>query len=81
MYTNPTTAHNYVAVFMRYMNNPTCTQVCVQALSAKEASKRSLDLVSRKEGVGTVTTDFPALFRAVKGTCDYSVRTTATPRS
>ncbi|KAG5184320.1 hypothetical protein JKP88DRAFT_198712 [Tribonema minus] len=51
-------------------------EVCVQALSLDEATNRSLDLVSRKEGEGAVTTDFAELFRSVEGTCNY----TAMPR-
>ncbi|CAI7732249.1 unnamed protein product [Closterium sp. NIES-54] len=37
-------------------------EVCVQALLFNEAKSKALDLVSREEGDGTVTTDFKALF-------------------
>jgi hypothetical protein len=41
-------------------------EVAVQALTCADASRRSLDLVSREEGDGAPTIDFAALFRACK---------------
>ena len=41
-------------------------EVAVQALSCADASRRSMDLVSREEGDGAPTSDFAALFRACK---------------
>jgi uncharacterized protein YbjT (DUF2867 family) len=41
-------------------------EVAVQALLCADASRRSMDLVSREEGDGAPTTDFAALFRACK---------------
>ena len=50
----------------------------MQALALKEASNRSVDIVSRKEGEGVVTKDFAKLFSDTKGSCDYSI-TNAVP--
>ena len=41
-------------------------EVAVQALTCADASRRSMDLVSREEGDGAPTTDFAALFRSCK---------------
>ncbi len=41
-------------------------EVAVQALLCPDASRRSMDLVSKEEGDGAPTTDFAALFRACK---------------
>ena len=50
----------------RAVPRPDVAEVAVQALLCDEAKCRSMDLVSKEEGDGQVTSDFAALFRGCK---------------
>jgi uncharacterized protein YbjT (DUF2867 family) len=46
-------------------------ELCVQCLGEPEAQNRSVDVISRKPGQGTPTTDFGALFSGFQENCKY----------
>ncbi|CEM02666.1 unnamed protein product [Vitrella brassicaformis CCMP3155] len=48
-------------------------EVLVQSLVCESAKNRSVDIVTKPEGEGAVTTDFEALFKSLSGNCDYTL--------